>query len=246
MGMKWAHSGRWQARRKRVIASGAGVVLLVGGLGAIAGTTTATAAGPTGACFPALESQFDPGNFSGSTTGSGLGAVSFELPSGSSEGTAFMTWSEHQSVTGNTGAGTNGQMSGTLVLTVQQGGHNVSFTSSCILEAGSFAGETEEDPFGSETTRTVIRGLEGEWIGIAANFPTTGQATPVVASLAVWTTSAGPRFHLDLTTATFFSNSCPNETGAGGSIAVGGPTKPGANVLVAAPNVQAGRGECDD
>jgi hypothetical protein len=229
---------------RRALYPGLTMVFATASLVAIKAAPAAAASG-SASCFPALEQTIGGnGAFNASTGGTGSGNVAIENGTTSSEGTGQVTWAAKQSVTGNNGAG--GSMTGTLALSVRLGGQSISFASSCILEAGVFAGETEDDPFDPEDNHLAIRGIEGEWIGTAVNYPVAGQSTQVVASLAVWTTSVGPRFHLDITTATFTAGQCPNESGDRPGISAGGPTQSGSNIVVTGPNLRAGRGECAD
>jgi hypothetical protein len=227
----------------RLFSSTLTMTLLAAGLGVIHAAPAGAASG-SASCFPAKDTILGAGNFTDQTAGTGVGDVAFE-PSGapSTEGTGRLTWSERQAVTGNT-EGQTGNMTGALTFSLSLGGQSVSFTSSCILEAGVFAGETEDDPFGPETNRTVIRGIEGEFIGTAQNFPSRGVASQVVGSLAIWTTSAGPRYHLDMQTATFTPGQCPNESGESVSSASAAGTTPDNQMVLNAPNQRSGRGSC--
>ena len=216
-------------------------LLVIAGLGAVVPRAAVAA---SSSCFPTTDSTISgPGDFTDSTDGSGTGDVSIESGPTTTEGTGLLRWTARQAVAGNTG-GPGATMSGDLTFTVTLNGRSVSFASSCILEAGVFAGESEDDPFDPELTHTAVRGIEGEWIGTAYNFPASGQQTKVVASLAVWTTSVGPRYHLDVSTGDFSGAGCPLESDANGSVSSGGPTGSPSRVNVTAPDMQAGYGSC--
>jgi hypothetical protein len=220
-------------------------LLVTAGVAAV--TVTPAAAQGQAACLPALNQTLGTGDFTASTSGSGVGNLSVETATGpGSEGTGRVSWAVREAVTGNTGGGA-GAMTGDLSLVFKQGKFSIAFVSSCILEVGVFSGSTEDDPFDPEINRTVIRGVEGEWIGTAYNYPTAGKSTQVVASIAVWTTSAGPRFHLDITTATFAPGVCPDEGtfDSNPSISAAGPTQPNSSVSVVAPlSQESGLGAC--
>jgi hypothetical protein len=220
------------------------LLLMTSGLAALTkGKVKAAASSTSSSCFPSMDNNVgNLGDFTDSSAGGGTGDVGIETPNASFEGTGRVSWSLRQTVTGTSGL--TPSMSGAMNLSVSQGSHSVSFVSSCILEAGVFAGETEEDP-NDGSDQQAIRGIEGEWIGTAYNFPAPGQQTKVVASLAVWTTANGPKFHLDVSTGIFTSGVCPDESDTNGSISAGGPTGTN-NIVVNAPNQQAGWGSCAD
>lgn len=223
---------------RRILSSGVTLLVVSAGLTVVA-AAPAAAQGQS-ACLPALNQTFLTGDFTANTSGSGVGDVSTESEGAPDvEVTGRLTWSARQSVTGNTGGGA-GTMTGTLSAVVNPG--SISFVSTCILEVGVFSGSTEDDPFDPGTTRSVIRGIEGEWMGTAQNYPTAGQSTLVVASLAVWTTDAGPRYHFDITPASDTPGACPTEGSS--SFSAGGPTGSNGGIAVSAPDQHSGLGAC--
>jgi hypothetical protein len=236
--------------RGATVASLAALVLLAGGCVFVAPTTrTASNAPRDNACLPAQEAtsiDSGPGAFKAASEGNGTGDATLQpaAPAVEQDSQGRLRWELGVNVTGNTPTVTSSTLFGTLDFKLTLGnGQKIDFESRCIIEAGVF-NTTEEDPFGDvppngEVVRQVRRGIEGEWLGTAKNFPAPGQSSQVVAAIATWTTAAGPRFKVDIATSTAacLGESVPN---AG----IGGPTSRSVRAEISAPNLDAGRSTC--
>jgi hypothetical protein len=223
------------------------VIVLLGACGLVvvgAGTSSGAPAPQVKSCDRLNDYTGPPGAFTASSTGHGEGPASFDpgnAPSVESQG--HLAWNLALTVTGNQTPGPNtpGAMKGSLRFTyTPQEGRSITFTAKCIQEAGVFNSvETEDDPFGDETSRVVKRGVEAEFEGTATNFPANGQTTHVVAAFASWTGqgASSPRFKLDMVTGT-----CATEAAPG--LSMGGPKPDVGDATVQAPDMQASRSNC--
>jgi hypothetical protein len=229
------------------------VVLVLLAAGCVAGIAPTTRAGSNAprdnACLPAQEAtsiDSGPGAFKASSEGSGTGNATLQPAplAVEQDSQGRLRWALGVQVTGNVPTATSSTLFGTLDFKLTLGnGQKIDFDSRCILEAGVF-NTTEEDPFGDvppngEVVRPVRRGVEGEWLGTAKNFPTQGQSSQVLAAISTWTTAAGPRFKVDIATST---GACLGE--AVPSAGIGGPTTASVHAEISATNLDAGRSTC--
>ena|ERR1700736_1586033 len=238
-----------------VVALGLGVVML----GTSPAVMARSSAPKDNACSTGgPEGTSQPGAFRASSDGSGIGDVSLVDANGvETTTTGRLEWKLSQQVTGNAGpafTASPGTLFGRLDFELKLNGSSevIKFESKCILEAGVFNTATdptssqEQDPFGLEVARNVDRGVEGEWQGIARDFPGDDQKQLIVAAIAVWSvTDPGvpPRFKLDIASASGNAGTCLTEGNPGAGF--GGPTGSPHEVEIKAPAQNSGRAVCD-